>query len=120
MRTHWFSADVLQCFEGERLVGEAFFNGGEWIFFAREGDDVDHAAGQVYIEVDPALEVAMREQRQEIAAEEEPTKRAVLEAELKGRRQMFRDDEENRDLVRVRSLILARRYARTGTLKEAT
>jgi hypothetical protein len=118
MRTHWFSADVLQCFEGERLVGEAFFNGGEWIFFARTEDDVDHAAGQIYIEIDPTLEVEMREQRQEIAAEEDPTKRAVLQAELKGRRLMFRDDEENRDLVRIRAMGLARRYLRDGTLKK--
>jgi hypothetical protein len=37
---------------------------------------------------------------------------------LKSMRRTFRDDEELRDLVRIRSLGLARRYVRTGTLKK--
>jgi hypothetical protein len=121
--TQWFNADTLQCLaeddDGDWLVGEAFFNGGEWIFFCYTRDGaVDNAAGQMYIEIDPTLEVEMREQQQEIAAEEDPTKRAVLQAELKGRRLMFRDDDENRDLVRIRAMGLARRYLRDGTLKK--
>lgn len=121
--TQWFNADTFQCLaqdeEGDFLVGEAFWNGGEWIFFCYTRDGaIDHAAGQAYIGVDPLTEAAMRDERMEIAKEADPTRRAVLEAELKGRARMFRDDEEHRDTMRVRAVELARRYLRDGTLKK--
>jgi hypothetical protein len=123
--TQWFNADTLQCLsqdeEGDFLVGEAFWNGTEWIFFCYTRDGaIDHAAGQMYIGVDPLTEAAMRDEEQEIlvAHAERPTERDVKLMELAGRRRMFRDDEEHHDTLRVRAVELARRYLRDGTLKK--
>jgi predicted acyl esterase len=118
MTTRWHDEDVLQVLDGERVVLEAFWNGGEWIAFAkREDGEVDHEAGQVYIAVDPERETHMRHVRDENAMMDEGP-RQVANAVLKSMRRTFRDDEELRDLVRIRSLGLARRYVRTGTLKK--
>jgi hypothetical protein len=35
MTTRWHDEDVLQVLDGERVVLEAFWNGGEWIAFAK-------------------------------------------------------------------------------------
>jgi hypothetical protein len=112
--TRWHSEDVLQCLDGDRVVGEVFWNGGEWMWFAI-GDDgeVDTSYGTgVWIEVDPEQERHMREIREENALMDEGP-RQVADAVLKAMRRTFRDDEELRDLVRLRARQLARTYVRT-------
>lgn len=113
--TQWYDDDTLQCFHGETLVAEAFFNGGEWIWFAHRPDgEVDTAYSTGYwIEVDPRAEAHMRDVQIENAKIEADAPREAAEAALKARRRMFRDDEELRDLVRMRAQQLARTYVRT-------
>lgn len=121
MKTTWHSEDVLQVHNDDgELILEAFWNGGEWIAFAYENGNVDHAAGQMYIEIDATTEVRMREEEQAIlaASADHPTERDVKLMELTGRRRMFRDDPEHRELVRLRARDLARRYLRDGTLRK--
>lgn len=114
--TRWYSEDVLQCLHGDEVVAEVFWNGGEWIWFAMGRDgEVDHGYSTGHwIEVDPQAEQHMRDIQTENAKIENEATRDAAAAALKARRRTFRDDEDNRDLVRVRAIQLAREYVRDG------
>lgn len=122
--TRWYSEDVLQCFHGDVRVGEAAWNGGEWIFWAIDPSDgeVDtmYSSGE-WIEVDPPQERHMREVREANALIEHDAAREAANAALNARRRAFRDDENMRDLVRLRAKQLARTYLRqSNQVKEVS
>lgn len=113
--TQWYDDDTLQCFFEAELVAEAFFTGGQWVFYEQvDGRNVNPHA----IPLDPELEAQHRRDQERIAQEPDPGKRAVLNAELSGRRRMYRDDEENRYLMTVRAKHLARKVVRNRQKNE--
>lgn len=107
----WYDDDTLQLSYGETVVAECFWNGGEWIFFDKAPDgevDTERHPGR-WIEIDREQERLFREDYERIATEPEGVREALY-AELRGRRQMFRD--ETRAYVRIRGVMLARNLVR--------
>lgn len=115
IQTRWHSEDVLQCLYNGTVVGEAFWNSGQWIFFAKDPSDgeVDtlYSSGE-WIEVDPPVEKHMREIREANALIDHDAAREAADAVLNARRRAFRDDESHRDLVQLKAKQLARIYLR--------
>lgn len=107
----WHDEDTLQLLHEETVVAECFWNGGEWIFFdvGPDGEvDTDRHPGR-RIEIDSAQEAKFREEYEAIAAEPEGIREALY-AELRGRRQMYRD--ETMSYARIRAVMLARNLVR--------